>query len=208
MKLEVDYCKHTTICYNLTPQERSVNLLCADRNCPEWKALYTEARSWCFHHIIQVHTRNVDPNQVIIHEVYCQLYQDREVGASLFPRLWFTHYRGYQPSIMSLIENKSVRREIEVVIWSRSVVSETTSTVKWKYQPGFFMWRRTYRCSFFSGSSLCCSSRKGTLSIWLVKLQYIVFALWTPYNAQKAELNLAQGGQWGLLKWHNMTALV
>lgn len=30
---------------------------------------------------------------------------------------------------------------------------------------------------FFSGSSLCCSSRKGTLSIWLVKLQYIVFAL-------------------------------
>lgn len=101
MKLEVDYCKHTTICYNLTPQERSVNVLCADRNCPEWKALYTEARSWCFHHIIQVHTRNVDPNQVIIHEVYCQLYQDREVGASLFPRLWFTHYRGYQPSIMS-----------------------------------------------------------------------------------------------------------
>lgn len=30
---------------------------------------------------------------------------------------------------------------------------------------------------FFSGSSLSCSSRKGTLSIWLVKLQYIVFAL-------------------------------
>lgn len=38
-------------------------VLCADRNCPEWKALYTEARSWCCHHIIQVHTRNIDPTR-------------------------------------------------------------------------------------------------------------------------------------------------
>lgn len=60
----------------------------------------------------------------------------------------------------------------------------------------------------FSGSSLSCSSRKGTLSIWLVKLQYIVFALWTPYNTQLAEPSLAQGGQRGWLKWHNISALV
>lgn len=33
--------------------------------------------------------------------------------------------------------------------------------------------------------SLWCSSKKGTWSIWLVKLQYIVFALWTSYNTQK-----------------------
>lgn len=43
--------------------------------------------------------------------------QDRKVIArSLFPRLQLTHYRGYQPSIRILIENKSVRSELEVII--------------------------------------------------------------------------------------------
>lgn len=38
--------------------------------------------------------------------------------------------------------------------------------------------------------------QKETLSIWLVKLQYILFALWN--QRTKAELSLAQGGQRGL----------
>lgn len=60
---------------------------------------------------------------------------------------------------------------------------------------------------FFSGSALWCSSRREPISIWLVKLQYVLLALWAPYNRQKLS------GVWlmveeGLLEWHNMTALV
>lgn len=115
----------------ILPLERDL-WMCADRNCPEWKALYTEARSWCFHHIIQVHTRNIDPTRSEYMRSAVRYAKTGRWSLALFPRLQFTHYRGYQPSIMTLIENKSVRSELEVVIWSRSVVLETTSTVKLK----------------------------------------------------------------------------
>lgn len=65
------------------------------------------------------------------HEVCCQLCR-KVIAHSLLPKIQFTHYRGYQPSIMNLIKKTSVRSELEVVIWSRSVVLETTSTVKWE----------------------------------------------------------------------------
>lgn len=57
----------------------------------------------------------------------------REGNRSLCSQGYNSHTTGgYQPSIMTLIENKLVRSELEVVIWSRSVVLETTSTVKLK----------------------------------------------------------------------------
>lgn len=66
--------------------------LCADTNCPEWKALHTEARS-CFHHIIQVHTHSTDPTRLqYIRSDVC--YAGRWLTHSLFPRIQFTHCRG------------------------------------------------------------------------------------------------------------------
>lgn len=50
---------------------------------------------------------------------------------------------------------------------------------------------------FASGS---LQQQKVTPSIWLIKLQYIVFALWTHIQDRKAELGLAQSDQRPLLK--------
>lgn len=73
------------------------------------------------------------------HEVCCQLCR-KVIAHSLLPKIQFTHYRGYQPSIMTLIKKTSVRSELEVVIWP-ALWSGSSSQV--------FMWRRTDRCSFF-----------------------------------------------------------
>lgn len=43
--------------------------------------------------------------------------------------------------------------------------------------------------------------QKGTLSIWLVKLQYSVFALWTSYYTQEDKDNYFSG-TW--LHWYSM----
>ncbi|TMS04450.1 hypothetical protein E3U43_009607 [Larimichthys crocea] len=113
---------------------------------------------------------------------------------------------------MTLIKNKSVRSELEGYMITVSSIGDNQHSEE-KVAARFLCEEEptdaVFSFFFFSGSSLCCSSRKGTLSIWLVKLQYIVFALpVNPVQRTKAELSLAQGGQRRLLKWHNMTALV
>lgn len=58
----VSIIANTTVLDNLTHQEIFEHVLCADRNlqhCPEWKALYIESRSSCFHHTVKVQTHNI-----------------------------------------------------------------------------------------------------------------------------------------------------
>lgn len=142
----------------ILPLERDL-WMCADRNCPEWKALYTEARSWCFHHIIQVHTRNIDPTGSEYMRSAVRYAKTGRWSLALFPRLQFTHYRGVSAF------HYDFNREQVSEKWAWSGYMITVSSIGDNQHcevevAARFLYEEQTDAVFFSGSSLCCSSRR------------------------------------------------
>lgn len=103
-KLEVDYCKHSTVCYHVTPQDRSVHVFCVQietalsgRHCILKQG----------HDVFITLSRS-------IHVTLTQPGQNTQGLPSTLPRqegdltlsVPHTHNRGYQPSMRTLIESK------------------------------------------------------------------------------------------------------
>lgn len=117
-KLEVNYCKHKTICYHFIPQERSVNVFCVQietalsgRHCilkQGHDVFITLSRS--------IHVTLTQPGQNTrgLRSTMPRQEGDRSLSVPKFPNSHTTG--GISLSIMNLIENKSVRSELEVVI--------------------------------------------------------------------------------------------
>lgn len=126
-----NYCKYNTAYCNSTSQEGSVNVFCVQIETD------LSGRHCVLKHCHDVFLTLSRSLRVTVTEYTRSAVDYAKTGRwslalSLLPKLQFTLYRGYQPSIVTLIENKSVRSELEVVIRSRSVVLKTTSTVRWK----------------------------------------------------------------------------
>lgn len=68
--------------------------------------------------------------------------------------------------------------------------------------------KKNRQMQFFLVVALCVAAAEGNLKHLVSKATVHCVCPVNPVQCTKAELSLAQGGQRGLLKWHNMSALV